>query len=183
MSAASISPREVFARRQAGEKLDMIDVRTPAEYAAVHAEGARLVPLDRLDPAAVLAAQNGSKDQPLYLICKSGSRGTTACKKLRAAGRQNVFNIEGGTSAWEAAGLPVVRGKSKVISLERQVRIAAGIVILIGVALTLFVHRLFIIVPAFIGAGLSFAGITDFCGMALILGKMPWNRAPARCEA
>ena len=81
----------------------------------------------------------------------------------------------GGTLAWDAAGLPVVRGK-KTILLERQVRIAAGFLVLVGAVLALVVHPYFVGLSAFVGAGLMFAGITDSCGMGMLLAKMPWNR-------
>jgi rhodanese-related sulfurtransferase len=84
--------------------------------------------------------------------------------------------VEGGTLAWIAANLPVTRSAVKMISLERQVRIAAGSLVLIGVLLGWFVHRGFYGLAAFVGAGLVFAGITDFCGMGLLLAKLPWNR-------
>ncbi len=108
-------------------------------------------------------------------ICRSGSRGRQACEKFRAAGFANVVNVEGGTLAWEQAGLPVVRGK-KAISLERQVRIAAGSLVVLGTALGAFVHPAFLGLSAFVGAGLVFAGITDTCGMGMMLARMPWNR-------
>ena len=138
-------------------------------------------PLDRLDPAAVMQARNGIKDEPLYLICRSGSRGRQACEKFLAAGFTNVINVEGGTLACVEAGLPVVRGK-KAISLERQVRIAAGSLVLLGVLLGWLVHPAFLGLSAFVGAGLVFAGITDTCGMGMMLARMPWNQvkdAPA----
>ena len=83
--------------------------------------------------------------------------------------------VDGGTEAWEQAGLPVVRGRG-VIALDRQVRIAAGLLVLLGVGLSLLVHPAFVAVSAFVGAGLVFAGITDTCGMAMLLAKMPWNQ-------
>ena len=114
--------------------------------------------------------------EPVYLICRSGSRGKQACEKLLSAGYENVVNVEGGTLAWEKAGLPVRRGK-KVISLERQVRIAAGSLVLLGSLLGLL-SPWFFALPAFVGAGLVFSGVTDTCGMGLLLAKMPWNRVP-----
>jgi rhodanese-related sulfurtransferase len=99
----------------------------------------------------------------------------TACEKLQAAGYTNVVNVEGGTKAWDEAGLPVVRGQ-KAISLERQVRIAAGTLVLIGALLGYFAHPYWIGLSAFVGAGLIFAGVTDTCGMAMLLARMPWNR-------
>lgn len=162
-----------------GEALDVIDVRTPAEFQELHVAPARNVPLDRLDPAA-LRQQAGGK--PLYVICQRGSRGQQACEKLAAAGWVDVINVEGGTLACEAAGVPVVRGK-KTISLERQVRIAAGALVLTGAVLALVVHPYWAALSAFVGAGLIFAGITDTCGMAMLLARMPWNQAGATGSA
>lgn len=169
---ATISPRELQERVQRGETVDLIDVRTPVEFEEVHVPFARSVPLDRLDPAAYRDRPAG---QPIYVICKVGGRGRQACEKLRAAGLENAVNVEGGTSAWDQAGLPVVRGR-KTMSLERQVRIAAGSLVLTGAVLGYFVDPYFIGLSAFVGAGLMFAGITDTCGMALLLGRMPWNQ-------
>ena len=174
MSIATISPKELLERTQAGQQVDLIDVRTPVEYREVHVTFARNVPLERLDPAAIVAERNGS-DQPLYVICRSGTRGKQACDKLLASGCCNVINVEGGTQACEQAGLPVVRGK-KAVSLERQVRIAAGMLVLTGALLGIFVHPYWSGLAAFVGAGLIFAGVTDTCGMAMVLARMPWNQ-------
>lgn len=171
----TISPQELESLRRAGRQIDLIDVRTPAEFREVHVDFARNVPLDRLDPKAIQAERNGNADQPLYVVCRSGSRGKQACEKLLAAGLVKVVNVEGGTLACEAAGLPVIRGK-KAISLERQVRIAAGFLVLVGAVLAMTVHPYFAGLSAFVGAGLMFAGITDTCGMAMILARMPWNQ-------
>ncbi|MBX6315581.1 MAG: rhodanese-like domain-containing protein [Isosphaeraceae bacterium] len=176
MSVPTITPRELEELRRQGRPVELIDVRTPAEYREVHAEPARSVPLDALDPRAIMEARNGTRDEPLYTICRSGSRGRQAAEKFQAAGFTNVVNVEGGTQAWEQAGLPVVRGK-KAISLERQVRIATGALVVLGTALGAFVHPAFLALAAFVGAGLVFAGITDTCGMGLMLARMPWNRA------
>lgn len=173
MSITTISPREL-ADRCAKETLEIIDVRTPLEYGEVHATFARNVPLDRLDPKSF--SENG----PVYLICRSGGRGKLACEKLLAAGVANVVNVEGGTLAWEQAGLPVVRGK-KVMSLERQVRIAAGSIVVLGGILSLAVHPYLIGISIFVGAGLAFAGVTDTCAMGMLIAKMPWNRRPSTC--
>ena len=178
MSVLTITPSELEELRRQGRPVDLIDVRTPAEYREVHAEPARSVPLDALDPRAIIEARNGAGDEPLYLICRSGSRGRQACETFRAAGFTNVVNVEGGTLAWEQAGLPVVRGR-RAISLERQVRIAAGALVVLGTALGAFVHPAFLGLPAFVGAGLVFAGVTDTCGMGMVLARMPWNRVDA----
>jgi rhodanese-related sulfurtransferase len=131
------------------------------------------MPLDRLDPAAVKAA--AEQAEACVLICRSGKRAEQAFQKLRAAGCENLAILDGGVTAWDAAGLPVNRGR-KAISLERQVRIAAGLLTLSGVILGTWVHPSFYGISAFVGAGLMFAGITDWCGMAMILAKMPWNQ-------
>lgn len=156
--------------------VDVIDVRTPAEFREVHATIARNVPLETLQAEQLLRDRNGSANQPLYVICNSGNRSRKACEKLIEAGCANVVNVEGGTKAWEQAALPVVRGK-KTISLERQVRITAGAIVLIASVLALTVHPYFAGIAAFVGAGLVFAGVTDTCGMAMVLAKMPWNQA------
>ncbi|MCE9529262.1 MAG: rhodanese-like domain-containing protein [Planctomycetales bacterium] len=176
MNVTDMKPHEFAEHCKGGGKIELIDVRTPAEYGEVHVEIARNVPLDRLDPAAVMQARGGPAQEPLFIICRSGSRGRQACEKFLKAGFSNVVNIEGGTLACIEAGMPIVRGK-KAISLERQVRIAAGSLVLLGVLLGWFVNMSFIGLSAFVGAGLVFAGITDFCGMALMLARMPWNQS------
>jgi rhodanese-related sulfurtransferase len=175
MSVQTITPGELAELRRRGKAVELIDVRTPAEYREIHAEPARLVPLDALDPRAVMESRDGTGDGPLYTICRSGSRGRMAAEKFIAAGYPDVVNVEGGTLAWERAGLPVVRGK-EALSLERQVRIAAGSLVVLGTALGAFVHPGFLGLAAFVGAGLVFAGVTDTCGMGMILARMPWNR-------
>lgn len=174
----TISPDELAARQQRNPQLRLLDVRTPAEFQAAHVPFAENWPLESLDPAAIVAACGGASNGPVYVICQKGGRGANACAKLLAAGLREVVNVEGGTSAWEEAGLPVVRGK-KTISLERQVRIAAGLLVLTGSILGYFVHPYWIGLAAFVGAGLTFAGITDTCGMGMVLARMPWNQVAA----
>jgi rhodanese-related sulfurtransferase len=169
-SISVIPAKEVAAL---GAAIDLIDVRMPGEFAAVHAQGARLVPLPEIDPKAVTASRKGRAGSPMYLICKSGKRAGMAAEKFAAAGVE-VRVVEGGTDAWVAAGLPVVRGRG-VISLERQVRIAAGLLVLAGVVLAIAVHPFWIGLSGFVGAGLVFAGVTDTCAMGMLIGKMPWN--------
>lgn len=174
--SSSVTPQQLGEAARASSKIDLIDVRTPAEFGEVHVEFARNVPLDRLDPAQLMASRAAGTDEPLYVVCQSGGRSRQACERLRQAGFSNVIDVEGGTRACVAAGLPVVRGK-KAISLERQVRIAAGSLVLIGAGLGYFVLPEFIGLSAFVGAGLVFAGVTDTCGMAMLLARMPWNQA------
>jgi len=175
MTVTTISPKTLHDRVQSGSPVELIDVRTPVEYREVHVDFARNVPLDQLDVAQLASGREGS--EPLYVICRSGSRGKQACEKFLAAGYTNVVNVEGGTQAWDQAGLPVVRGQ-KAISLERQVRIAAGLLVVLGSVLGAFVSPYWFGLAAFVGAGLTFAGITDTCGMGMLLARMPWNQVP-----
>jgi rhodanese-related sulfurtransferase len=172
----TITPQQ--AAQQQGSAL-FLDVRTPVEYQEMHINGAVSHPLSDLNPNQVkdLLASKSSG----VIICRSGGRARQACEKLLASGLSNVAILEGGITAWDSAGLPVVRGK-KAISLERQVRIAAGALVFIGAVLGYFVNPAWIALSGFVGAGLVFAGVTDTCGMAMMLAKMPWNTKAACCK-
>ncbi len=174
MSAIPTSSVNQLADQHQRFGVDVIDVRTPVEFREVHLKIARNVPLDSLDPDVVMK-ERSVMDQPLYVICRSGNRGGVACQKFLDAGYTNVVNVEGGTEAWLEARFPVIRGK-KAISLERQVRIAAGLLVLLGAVLGFFWNIYFIGLSAFVGAGLVFAGVTDTCGIGMVLAKMPWNQ-------
>ncbi len=182
---ATISPSSLAELRRRGDGVTLIDVRTPAEYDEVHVEGARNIPLDRLDPRAIAAEHAGKTGGPLYFVCKSGGRSQKACEQMIAAGVNDVVSVEGGTSACEAVGMKVARSGRKAMSLERQVRICAGGLVVLGAVLGHFVNPAWHALSAFIGAGLVFAGVTDTCGMAMMLAKMPWNqvRGAAACCA
>ncbi len=175
MTATPVSPAEILRQRESGTAVDFLDVRTSVEFREVHAEIARNVPLDDLDPDEISARKSENPDEITCVICHTGQRAAVAQKKLAAAGVENVVVVEGGTKAWVDEGLPVVRGK-KAIALERQVRIAAGSLVFVGAMLTHFVHPGWLALPAFVGAGLVFAGVTDTCGMGMLLSRMPWNR-------
>jgi rhodanese-related sulfurtransferase len=176
---AFVSPAELHTLLAASPQLALLDVRTPAEFAEVHLPSARSEPLARLQPDALLASGAVSRDQPVYFVCRTDNRAKIAAEKFAAAGHHHVVVVTGGTLAWIDAGLPVLRGAVKVISLERQVRIAAGSLVLLGAVLGWFVHRGFYGLSAFVGAGLVFAGITDFCGLGLLLARLPWNQRSA----
>lgn len=152
----------------------LLDVRTPAEFGGVHIAGSVNVPLGALP--ARLDDLTQDADAALVLICRTGQRAEQARRQLDAAGVTGAVVLEGGLEAWERAGQPVQRGEAGM-SLERQVRIAAGSLVVLGVALGVFVHPGFLGLAGFVGAGLVFAGITDTCGMGLLLARMPWNRA------
>jgi rhodanese-related sulfurtransferase len=172
----TISPVELQRHLSAVPELSLIDVRTPVEFAELHVPRASNVPLDEISPAALAGIPGVRKDQPVYLLCRGGQRAARAAARLAAEGFAEPVVVEGGTLAWVAANLPVIRGEPGVISLERQVRIAAGSLVLAGVLLGWLVHPGFFGISAFVGAGLVFAGVTDFCGMGLLLARMPWNK-------
>jgi len=171
----TITPPELNRLLATRDTLPVLDVRTPAEFNAEHVPAARNIPLDQLNPERLIEDAKFSKAEPVYLLCRSGGRATLAAEKFAHAGLPNAVVVEGGTQGWIDAGLPVERGTSKVISLERQVRIGAGSLVLLGVLLAVLVHPGFIALSAFVGAGLVFAGVTDWCGMGLLLAKAPWN--------
>lgn len=172
-----LSPPALATLLEARPDVRLLDVRTPGEYAAIHIPGAYNVPLDAL---AEHGREIRSVDAPVVLVCRSGQRARKAEATLSAGGMQQLHVLDGGMQAWEAAGLPVLRGKGP-ISLERQVRIVAGSLAATGGLLALLVSPLFALVPLVIGSGLVFAGVTDTCGMGLMLARLPYNR-PAQCD-
>ncbi len=176
MSVPLVSPSDAYNRLRASPSSVLIDVRTPAEFASVHATGARSLPLDALDVSKFAAPAREAATGQVFVICKSGGRSAKACQSLISSGVTDVFSVEGGTEAWQQAGLPVERGQRKVMSLERQVRIAAGSLVVLGIALALTVHPGFVGISLFVGCGLVFSGVTDTCTMGLLLAKLPWNR-------
>ena len=171
----TISPSQLQQVLNSPGQVSLLDVRTPVEFDEVHVPRAHNIPLDQFDPKSLLASGHATQGQPVYLLCRSGTRASMAAEKLAKEGLDNAVVVEGGTLAWIDAGLPVDRGTAKVMSLERQVRIAAGSLVVVGVLLAIFVHPYFIGLSGFVGAGLVFAGITDFCGMGLLLARLPWN--------
>jgi rhodanese-related sulfurtransferase len=162
-----VNPRDV------GGDVLLLDVRGPDEFEAAHIDGAVLHPLPGLNAQAVAKLAEGKTAS--VLICRTGYRGRQAAERLAANGLTSLTVLDGGIQAWKEAGLPLVRGQ-QTISLERQVRIGAGALVAIGVALGYFVHPGWLILPAFVGLGLVFAGVTNFCGMGLLLARMPWNK-------
>ena len=156
----------------------ILDVRTDIEHRAACLRAPHVhVPLDKLDAAAFVAEHKLDGSKPLYILCRAGARAAKAAAAFRTAGFDNVHVIDGGILNCEACGVPVKTGE--VISLERQVRIAVGSTVLLGTALGTFVSPWFYILPAFCGAGLIVAGVTEWCGMALLLARAPWNKAAA----
>lgn len=171
----------------------ILDVRTRMEHAEKHLSfGHAHVPLDELKVTDFMMRHGLDKDSDVYIVCRSGKRAAQAAEKFTAEGYRKVHVVEGGLIACEDCGHPVKGSETKgaaagakatgPLSLERQVRIAAGAFAATGALLGLIIHPLFTLIPLFVGGGLVFAGITDRCGMALILTKAPWNKTnPTSC--
>jgi rhodanese-related sulfurtransferase len=180
---ATISPDNLQALRDRGEPINLVDVRTAAEYADGHAPGSISIPLDALDPRELKArfgAETGNAE-PLYLICASGKRAEQGAQKLGSAGVNNLVLIDGGISAWADQGLSLQR-TSRLPSLERQTQIALGLLLLLTLVKGALIHPVFFGLVGLLGIGLIAAGIAGRCGLSAILARMPWNRVQ-RCQA
>jgi rhodanese-related sulfurtransferase len=154
----------------------LVDVREADEHARERIPGARNLPLSRLEEAE-LAVHQG---KPVLFHCRSGARTAGNADRLAAkAGLCEAYVVEGGLDAWKRAGLPVAEDRRQPIELMRQVQIAAGSMVVLGVLLGAFVTPGFYILSGFVGAGLVFAGVTGTCGLAQVLRMMPWNRRAA----
>lgn len=148
----------------------LIDVRSASEFATGHIPGAIHMPLEQVESRV----DDLNTKLPIILICKSGQRARMAAALLEPC-RPEAKVLEGGTDGWRKAGLPLVVSSNSRWSLERQVRLGAGLLTLAGVALGIVVSTRWVYLAGFIGLGLTMAGLTDFCPMALLLSKMPWN--------
>ena len=171
----SINPHELQRRLTAGQPAQLLDVRTPGEFDAAHVPEAKLIPLDELD-AATFCRERGADATTVYVLCQSGGRAKKAIEKLERAGVRGCVLVEGGTQAWIDAGLPVNRGESRVLPLMRQMQIVVGFVSALGSALALTANPWFALLPLVTGCGLLFAGLTGYCGLVMVLTKMPWNK-------
>lgn len=185
-----VSPQEVKEKKSQNSVI--LDVRTDMEHRekCLTCEHIHL-PLDQIDVKDFMKKNNLDENSTLYFLCRGGTRAKQAAEKFAAEGFKNLCVIEGGIMACEAQGHEINSGKSNPenlgkycstrlpcpsISLERQVRIAAGVIAFIGSLLALTVAPAFALIPLFVGGGLVFAGITDHCGLALVLTKAPWNK-------
>lgn len=174
---ATLAPADLYQRLLAGERLQLVDVREAAEFAGLRIGLADLVPLAELERRA----GELERDKPIVCLCRSGQRSGQAARKLAALGFRQVSQLDGGLMAWEEAGLPLERDAKAPWALERQVRLAAGLLVLTGLSLSLLWEPA-IALTWFVGGGLVFAAITDWCGMGLLLAKMPWNRSQRGCS-
>ena len=174
--STTIAPRQAADLVAAGGGF-IVDVREPDEHRREHVAGTTLYPDSAITRMAEFPAQTGRQT---LVLCRSGNRATQIATALRNLGRTDVAVIEGGLVAWQQAGLPVVRDAKAPLPIVRQVMIAAGLMQLAFTALAATVSPWFLAGTGFVGLGLTIAGITGFCPMATVLGKMPWNRATAR---
>lgn len=171
--APSITVSEL--RNQSRFQAQLIDVRSPSEFASGHIPGAVNIPMDQIEARR----QDLCTGLPVVLVCQAGTRARVTVDLLANAGC-DIAVLEGGTSAWIQNGLPTVCCTRSRWSLERQVRLIAGVLALAGALLALTLNPMWVFLSAFIGFGLTFAGLTDICAMGILLAKMPWNRTP-RC--
>ena len=149
-----------------------IDVREPAEHRSECIDGACLIPLGEISIEKL-----PSTKRPIVIYCRSGKRSTDACAKLSAINHSlDVASLEGGIIAWRHAGFNIKKFGSNILPLDRQTQITTGFIAFSGTILGAVINSDFYILPGFIGAGLIFAGLTGWCGMAKLLAKMPWNR-------
>jgi rhodanese-related sulfurtransferase len=155
----------------------LIDIRNPDEFAREHITGARLVPLPALDTHDF--DRERAAGVAVIFQCQSGRRTEANAARLVGAGFKETFVIDGGLNAWRGAGLPLHVDRKQPIDLQRQVQIAAGSLVLAGVALAAVVSPWFILLSGFVGGGLVFAGASGSCAMAQLLMLMPWNKPRA----
>ena len=172
MTMRSVTPQE--ARRLIEDGAVLVDIREADEQARERIPGARNVPLSRLDDADVAAP----KGRIVIFHCRSGARTKAQSERLAAKAGDGceALLIEGGLDAWRKAGLPTIIDRRQPIEMQRQVQIGAGGIVLLGTLLGLIVSPWFFVIPLFVGTGLLFAGLTGFCGMALLLQRAPWNQ-------
>jgi rhodanese-related sulfurtransferase len=171
MTLQTIDP--VAAKRLIDQGALLVDIREPDEHARERVPGARSEPLSRL---AALPANSSA----VVFHCRSGARTAANAARLAEAAPCQAYILEGGIDAWKKAGLPIAVDRGQPIEIMRQVQIAAGALVLAGVLLSLWVAPAFLALSGFVGAGLMFAGITGWCGMAKLLALLPWNRRPLR---
>lgn len=166
---------EDAARRITAGKAVLVDVREPDEFARLHVRGAVSRPLSTFDDRPVPS----DPAREVIFTCRTGMRTGANCDRLASGLDRPAYVLEGGLDAWTAAGLPAEADRKAPLEMMRQVQIGAGGLVLAGVVLGVAVHPGLLAIAAFAGAGLLFAGVTGFCGMAKLLAKAPWNRRAA----
>ncbi len=167
-----LTVKELYEKIKDGKDVQVFDVREASEYEGKRIKGAISAPLSRFKESSKIFDRNRHS----YIVCQAGKRAEQFARKLLEEGYGNISVVEGGLKAWIDAGYPIEKGESKVWSLERQVRFTAGLLVLLGVVLSFVFYPMFLILPGIVGTGLIFAAVTDTCGMAMVLARMPWNQ-------
>jgi rhodanese-related sulfurtransferase len=173
----NLAPAELRSLLTQADRLQLVDVREHAEFASGRIRGARLLPLGELQRRAAEL----DRSQPVVCVCRSGKRSAQAVEKIAALGFDRVHQLDGGLMAWEQAGFPLEKDMRAPWALERQGRFAAGLLVLAGLSFSL-VWPAAIGLSWFVGTGLVFAAVTDWCGMGLLLARMPWNKLKRGCS-
>lgn len=176
MSHKRIHPIDLLNQRSAD--MCILDVRTAAEVKAAALPDCLHIPLHELTPARLQAeiAKSGKNGATVYLLCQAGRRAEMAADALQGQIQAELVVIEGGMNAVKQSNIPLAAPVKKVIPLERQIRIAAGLLVVTGVVLGTWVNPGFYALSGLVGAGLIFAGITDICPMGMLIAKAPWNK-------
>jgi rhodanese-related sulfurtransferase len=172
MATQHISATDLISMTARGEAL-VIDVREPGEFESGHIASAVSVPLARLG----LDEMSVPHGKTLVLVCASGRRSASGCEVVAKRLDGAVYSLDGGMNAWRAAGGTVVGRSRSVLSIDRQVQVIAGLLVLSGVVFGFTLHPGFFALSGFVGAGLTFAGLSGFCGMARVLALAPWNQS------
>ena len=171
-SITDVTPEQLRRMRGDGDVF-LVDVREDYEHASEHIDGAANRPLSKFDPQAL---RDEAGDSKVVFQCRSGSRSMKAAERYAQLG-EPAYQLTGGIERWKSDGGDVERSAgAPKLDIMRQVQLTIGILTVLGVALGAFVSPWFLILPAFLGCGLTFAGATGWCGLALLLGKMPWNK-------
>ena len=168
---AMTTVNELRASLEHGQRPLLVDVRSASEFAAGHVPGSVSMPMEEAESRL----EDIPKDAPVVLLCQSGSRAGMVCELIQHE-RPNASVLDGGVDAWELAKMPLVSTRRTRWSIERQVRLTAGLLVLIGTVFSMILAPGWIYVAMFIGAGLTFSGLTNFCGMAALYALMPWNK-------
>lgn len=167
----TIQANELKNQLDHGVRYQLVDVRSPQEYSDGHVPGALNLPMEE----AEARIEDLSRQSPVVLVCQSGNRAEMTCELL-AQHHDQLIVLEGGTDAWQDAGLPIVGGSRARLPLMRQVQLIAGSLVLAGVVLSYAIDPKWALLSGFVGLGLTFAGATGWCGMAMLLRNAPWNR-------
>lgn len=172
ISVLEINPEEVYKQILSGRQTQIIDVREGTEYNAVHVADSVSLPLSSIRQNHGLIA----KDAKIYLLCQSGRRAHSAARELAQIGIKDAIVIKGGLNAWQKGGLPVEKGLFSVWSMERQVRFTAGLLVLLGIALSAFLSSNWLLLSAVVALGMIVSAVSNTCAMANLLALLPWNR-------